>query len=130
VDRAELIESLLKRWYIAADREQTRRAVLEYLTERQPDEVLCGGVRMVVLAPAANLLACYCPVNIENLGPGEVTSIVIVHMERSMEARDYAEIRRVVFQQMTGAFAKLAGLDDAQCEQIAKQEDGLPPRAN
>jgi hypothetical protein len=135
MDRDELIETLLKRWSIGAGREQTRRALYEYLAEQQPDEVLRGGgVRLFVLAPERLKVASYYSVNIEcvNLGPGEaaVTSIVVVHLEHRLEAYEYGETRRAVFSAMAAAFAKLAGLDDAQCNQIAKQEEGLPQRAN
>jgi len=125
-ERQERIERFLDSgpWRIAADRPQARRAVSEFLGG-QPDEVLdklFAEARVLVIAPARELPACVVPYACKCDLPEQFISIPVVVLDQRLEILPWPDARRVVFEMLAYAFARVAGLGESEAWQVAQQE--------
>jgi hypothetical protein len=125
-ERQERIERFLDSgpWQIAADRPQTRRAVAEFLAG-QPDELLdklFAETTVLVIAPAREQYTSAVQWAYKYNLPGQFVPFRFVVLDQRLENTPWPDARRSVFEVLAYAFARVAGLGEAEAWQIARQE--------
>jgi hypothetical protein len=124
--REESVDEFLKSglWHIAEDREQTRRAVREFLLEL-PEDHFCrlrrGIAGLVVLAPSVflgwTLLALE---DVPPATPEYKQHFQTLHFDSRIEQYPYDQARAMMFEALTLAFAvAVDGLDERTAGQFA-----------
>lgn len=129
-DKAAQIAAFLDSgvWQIAPDREQTRRALAECLAA-MPAELLrqlFGLMRVLVLAPGCQQAAAAYSFRFQ--ASSEDVETCVVYLDQRIETYEFEAARKVIMARLASACAKLAGLDDMQAEQIARQAANDPGR--
>jgi hypothetical protein len=117
-------------WFFAEDRELTRSAVRDFLLEMSEGQLfgLARDVGVFVVATAKHLVATLVSYGFEfepvNIPPSCRTfdrRIQWVHLSSTIENYDDSELRSVVFDALSRAFAVAAGLDYPAAVQLGKE---------
>jgi hypothetical protein len=126
--RQELVEEFLSLggWHFGCGRACTRRAVCEFLAEISRDQFskLTRRPAVLVIAPARHQVVSSVSYDLDRAGdPSTYTrmsgSLQVVYFSPAMEQLRDSEVRPIVFDALTRAFAVVDGPDEKMAVQLA-----------
>jgi hypothetical protein len=128
VPRAERIRTFLEggAWYIAEDREQTRRALVDFLASIPEEEFVSLTVdpSILLIATSSHRAGTVVP---RKIALSEIPAACahferqfhVVHLDPKIEQYGCTELRRVVVETLSFAMAIIAGIDEGRALKVA-----------